>query len=195
MLVQHCNLNNSYDKCFKQISVVFDNELDILLSISKFGRINLNEISPESNLYKIEDYQLQNKDHIDSHKNLINEQRDVASSEKISVGREGSAASESSEKKPSVSENVPRVAVLECVRKQDARLCQHEHKKQRLSACCSGSARCGSHSIRKYCDTINRLATNAGQPTQVQLWMDQIICEPETEPQPSNVMEHSQIKP
>lgn len=196
VFVQHCSLNNSYDKCFKQISVVFDNELDILLSISKFGRINLNGISQESNIYKIEEYQQPTKDHDELHINVSNELDDTTK-EKIEI---------ESNETYLPTENIDRPisnVILECIEKQDPRLCQHENKKQELLSCCSSSNE--ENTIRKYCDTINRLEENVNnlvssrrgmqQPVQVQLWMDQIIREPETEPQPTNVMEHSQIKP
>lgn len=251
VLAQHCKLNNSYEKCFKQISVVFDDQLDILLSISKFGRLNFNGLSHDSSFPKIEDYQHPDVDHISLIKCVANENKDCETLNKeekiketveiIEENQHEIKENECEEKKYGYTSNV----ILECIEKQDPSLCLYEHKKgiildedqEQFSSCCS------SPNQIKHCDNFNNLkqelqrisnsnsepnlmctcnnsvrncsqeeSTNSvsteelanasdhvrklsmKQPKQVQQWMKQIISEPETEPAPSNVMEHSQIK-
>lgn len=257
VLAQHCKVNNSYEKCFKQISVVFDNELDVLLSISKFGRINFNGLSYESNFLKIEEYQNPDKDHVSLFKcvskdnketlsNKVNETKttsiDVESNVEPVTKHDEKAQLE--EKKEYTAPNV----ILPCIEKQDPSLCLYEieEKKknescilpEKFASCCSSPNQCDNPNIFKdtspsivnsssepnlscscnvdrtsvqkdssekesssansaeelgnASDRVKKLSMK--QPVQVQQWMKQIISEPEIEPGPNNVMEHSQIK-
>lgn len=269
VLTQHCKLNNSYEKCFKQISVVFDNELDILFSISNFGQINFNGLAYDSSFLKIEDYQHPDKDHVSLFKCVSNvdehgKERKNFNDLKIKIDTENIISNNIEDEKISeenevVEEtkteyNVSNV-ILECIEKQDPSLCLYKkslepdlltEEEDNFSSCCSSPNEINKST--KYCDTINNLSqssldkqncmlnsnsepnlncnstsiisqdihtreiTNTSsaedlnnasdrvkklsmkQPVQVQQWMKQIISEPETEPGPNNVMEHSQIK-
>lgn len=218
VLVQHCGMNNSYDKCYKQISVVFDNEVDILLSISKFGRIGLKGLSQESNLYKIEDYQQPNKDHEAFHKNISQDPTSKSPKESPESEKQIDKRKECEEAEKYTAPNV----ILACIEKQDPNLCQYENANKTLESVsrCSFTnesemtAETNCDTVKNHQENLNNMVNSRSepcvretrsctvsharklsmhQPVQVQQWMDQIISEPEIEPQPSNVMEHSHI--
>lgn len=266
VLAQHCRLNNSYDKCFKQITVGFENELELLYSLSNFGQINFNGLAHESNFLIIEDYQHPDKDHVSLFKCVSNENDNQFVSKNINELKLPTETIDSdAEKEEKIEENPIETeyhisnVILECIEKQDPSLCLYEKSKkidaaledqEHFSSCCSSPN--DIEKTSKYCDTINNLSQSTldkiscisssnsepnlncscnadssdinlsevnskesvstssaeelrsasdrvkklsmKQPVQVQQWMKQIISEPEIEPGPNNVMEHSQIK-
>lgn len=278
VLAQHYKLNDSYDKCLKQVTVVFDNENDVLNSVANFGRIDFNGLSCDSDVFKIEDYQKPESDHVSLYKYLENSYSDhlnTSNSTKIDsnklklliqekedtneyiCGEEILLEPDTSDKNVVVLETSN--SILECIEKQDASLCLHVsatvddepvgtrqdtnisvNETKRVATCdnncettnfnsfissasvpnlnckCSDSVNVSAYPSKTQKDSFltnseNNLTENVNveklgnvpdrvrklsmkQPVQVQQWMKQIISEPEIEPAPSNVMEHSHIK-
>ncbi|GLV39208.1 hypothetical protein CBL_06258 [Carabus blaptoides fortunei] len=281
VLAQHYKLNDSYDKCLKQVTVVFDNENDILNSVANFGRIDFNGLSCDSDVFKIEDYQKPESDHVSLYKYLENSHSDhlnTSNSTKIDSNKLKQLIQESEDSNEYIcaeeilsapntnSKNVAVLetsnSILECIEKQDASLCLHisttgddepvgiredtsvsVNETKRVVTCdnnfettslnsfissasvpnlnckCNDSVNVSGNTSKTQKDSYltnsaNNLTENANagrveklanvpdrvrklsmkQPVQVQQWMKQIISEPEIEPAPSNVMEHSHIK-